>query len=89
MTSYPPDWTPRYIVSKGNGVGGPPIPPDEPVLVIRGQDVLALQMLDHYLALYARSEFVDPAVASDLSKHRDALVVWRRNNRDRIKAADR
>ena len=66
----------RYVVRKADGIGGAPIPEDEPCIVIRGQDRLALRMMDHYLAHYATVPLPDSTVLDELRQHRDAIVAW-------------
>ena len=87
-------WQNRYEVRKADGVGGDPIPDDEPVLVIRAQDVLALEMLDDYMAAYcnltgwsADDVEASPVIAR-VAAHREALVEWQKENRHRMKVAD-
>lgn len=82
-------WKPRYIVTKAPHVGGASIPDDEPCLVIRGQDELALKVLDYYMNTYLGSEFFDRKVYEELADHRHVLAEWRRTHRDKIKTADR
>lgn len=85
------DWKPRYIVRKTDGIDGPPIPDDEPVLVVRAQDELSLSVMDFYMARYnkiSRNE-ADDAVLKDLLRHRTALIEWQAANPDKIKRADR
>jgi hypothetical protein len=84
------EWKPRYLVRKADGVDGPPIPDDEPVLVIRAQDVLADVMMAAYLAHYqVLGAYYDPAVVADLKVHRTALQAWQAAHADAIKVADR
>jgi hypothetical protein len=87
-------WMPRYLVTKAPGVGGEPIPADEPVLVIRAQDELSLLMLDQYLLLYRTfyehfGTGADWRVIEDLQAHRDELERWQSDNPDSVKKADR
>lgn len=73
----PDGFNPRYIVHKAVGVGGPPIPEGEPVLVIRAQDRLALPLLEHYIRLYETlAADYDPQVVADLTDHLNALMQW-------------
>lgn len=62
-------WHPRYFVVKAPGVGGPQIPPDEPVLVIRAQDVLASTMLSVYIELPEIIGVLEEADRFDLADH--------------------
>lgn len=86
-------WQKRYVVRKADHVDGPPIPEDEPCLVIRAQDALALAAMDHYIALYRAvcSQSAIPgagsAVLEELDQHREAIVVWQAEHR--TKFADR
>ena len=66
----------RYVVQKAPHVGGAPIPEDEPCIVIRGQDVLALAMMDYYLDTYCNHPDADPTVLVELASHRDAIEAW-------------
>ncbi len=59
------------------------IPDDEPVLLIRGQDVLAVPLIASYLDLYDGS---DPAVVDQLQVHLDRMIEWQRTHP--TKAAD-
>lgn len=87
-----PEFRNRFVVSKADHVGGDPIPDDEPVLVIRAQDVLALEMLDDYTDAYRNltgftDEHESPVLAR-LKEHREELVRWQGENRSRMKLAD-
>lgn len=83
--------TPRYRVEKREGVKGPAIPDDEPYMVIRAQDKLAVIMMDTYLAAYDSlpAGARDPRVIDELLTHRADLVAWQEANRGRCKYADR
>lgn len=81
----------RYVVQKASWVGGEPIPPDEPCLVIRGQDVLAVEMLREYIRRYegiATSTRQRPLIM-DLHRHLLALMEWQDANPGKVKVADR
>lgn len=82
-------WQPRYLVRKAPGVGGPPIPEDEPVVVIRAQDKLALALFEMYQTWYEDDPDADLLVITDLDAHKDELVRWRHENAHKIKTADR
>ena len=83
-------WTPRYLVQKAPGVGGKPIPEDEPCLVIRGQDLQAVAMLKTYIAFYQTLGYAaDPKVIADLEEHLDALIEWQGDHAVDCKWADR
>lgn len=79
----------RYVVRKADGIGGDPIPEDEPVLVIRAQDVLAEEMMQFYIGSYYDLEGKDPAVEAELREHLADLRRWRTEHADRIKVPDR
>ena len=80
----------RYVVQKAPGIGGNPIPEDEPCIVVRAQDQLAIAVIDHYLAIY-RAILThgggDQRVLDELELHRDAIEVWQRHHPTKI--ADR
>ena len=82
----------RYVVQKAPGVGGTPIAEDEPCIVIRAQDKLALASIDYYLTLYATiTEAVGspsaPDVIAELYQHRHAIEEWQRTHPTKL--ADR
>lgn len=77
----------RYSVEKHPDVGGDPIPTDEPCIVIRGQDRLALSVLDFYLAMYRTYPGFDPRVVVELESHREDLILWQIDNPPKL--ADR
>ena len=79
----------RYVVQKAEGVGGKPIPEDEPCIVIRGQDVLASVMLELYLLMYARFEAPDFEVIAELTEHQSRLHEWQEQHLTSLKLADR
>lgn len=66
----------RYKVTKAEGIDGPPIPDDEPCLVIRAQDVLCARMLLIYLESYAALPEHDPQVLAELARHYAAVHEW-------------
>ena len=76
----------RYVVQKAPGIGGDPIPADEPCIVIRAQDKLALSVIDQYLALYRAicAYSVIPGAGSlvieELEQHRAAIEEWQRDH---------
>lgn len=79
----------RYVVTKAEGIGGDPIPPDEPCLVIRAQDVLAPGILDTYIARYNVLSAGDPGVVEELMVHRRKLTEWQMDHPGHVKVADR
>lgn len=78
----------RYVVQKAEGVEGDPIPADEPCLVVRGQDKLALETLEFYRTRYRQEEGFSDEVEARLVAERDDLVAWQAANPDRVKLAD-
>lgn len=66
----------RYVVRKADGIDGAPIPPDEPCIVIRAQDRLALNAIDHYIDLYSHVPEASGDVVDELEQHRDAIEAW-------------
>lgn len=83
------EWKPRYLVQKAPGVGGDPIPEDEPCLVIRAQDIMALATLRTYIEYYSIGRPWDYAVVVDLEAHLQALIDWQADHPDKVKWADR
>lgn len=77
----------RYVVRKADGVGGKPIPEDEPCLVIRGQDMLAVRMMRVYIDFYTLLEDYEDAVVDELNEHLDDLLSWQ--SAHGVKTADR
>ena len=76
----------RYVIQKAPGIGGDPIPEDEPCIVVRAQDRLALSVIDYYLAAYRGLEAtlgLGPTageVLEELEQHRNAIEAWQRNH---------
>jgi hypothetical protein len=79
----------RYIVEKNDGIPGAPIPEDEPCLVIRGQDIMAPFILQHYIDNYSQFAEADDDVIADLREHLGILLEWQMNNAESVKLADR
>lgn len=77
----------RYVVTKAPGIDGPPIPPDEPVLVIRAQDRLAVRMMRLYIDFYTLLDDHGDDVVDEMNEHLDALVMWQLEHP--VKTADR
>lgn len=77
----------RYVVRKADHVSGVPIPEDEPVLVIRAQDVLAVRMMRLYIDLYTLLPDHGDDVVDELNEHLDHLVEWQLEHP--VKTADR
>ena len=82
-------WAPRYLVQKAPGIGGPPIPEDEPCLVIRGQDILAPEILFDYIQKYEKEHGKDRAVSVECLRHLAVLIEWQGDHPDKVKVADR
>lgn len=83
------DWQPRYLIQKAPGVEGPPIPSDEPCLVIRGQDMLAPLMMSTYIERYKAMPGHDATVISELLSHLEQLILWQEAHPEKVKRADR
>jgi hypothetical protein len=69
---------PRYTAQKREGIGGPPIPGDEPFMLIRAQDVLALEMMEYYRNRYISlpRAMQDPQVLVELDQHHQSISMW-------------
>lgn len=77
----------RYVVRKADGVDGPPIPEDEPCLVIRAQDQLAARMMRLYIDMYTLLDDHGDDVVDEMNDHLDRLIEWQLTNP--VKTADR
>lgn len=66
------------------------IPDDEPVFLIRGQDVLAPDILDAYVEAYITNdeENYDENITIAVSGHANAIRQWQKEHPNKIKAAD-
>lgn len=51
------------------------IPEDEPVFLIRGQDIVAPQVL-HYWAIMAKSAGASDEIVTLVHKHADLMEAW-------------
>lgn len=51
------------------------IPDHEPVFLIRGQDMLAIPMLRHYIRIAKQAE-VNPDVIESVQKHIKRMEIW-------------
>lgn len=60
------------------------IPDDEPVLLIRGQDVLAVPMIDEYLDRYAELAGTDASLIDVLEAHRERVEAWQRSHTPKV-----
>jgi hypothetical protein len=82
---------PLYRVRKAPGVPGKPIPADEPILVVRGQDALAIPHTmaygDRYLATYG--DKADPKVMESIQRLAFQMFLYQTEHPDRVKMADR
>lgn len=61
---------------------------DEPVLLIRGQDILFLAVLQAYADAYAEQEKADPKISEQLDAHLDYAEQWQAKNAHLLKTAD-
>jgi len=59
------------------------IPADEPVFLLRGQDILAPDLLRLW-ATRLLSHGGDPQMASIVSSHADAMEVWQRDHKKKL-----
>ena len=59
------------------------IPYDEPVLLIRGQDVCALPVLDSWL-LHATAAGADDDVLRTVAEHRERIVAWQFDHETKV-----
>jgi hypothetical protein len=78
---------PRYVIQKAPGIGGSPIAEDEPCLIIRGQDILAIPMMNEYIRRYGEFQDADIEVWAELFEHRRALILWQQTHGKKV--ADR
>lgn len=79
----------RYVVRKAEGIGGDPIPDDEPCFVVRGQDVLAPALLGEYILRYREVPGYDPEVEAELSLLLMELGRWQASHFSTVKTADK
>lgn len=86
MTAQEQVWHSRYSV-RNNDPNASPIYDDEPCLVIRGQDFLAVSMLCAYMTAYEQLPGRDVNVELELHEHLRALIFWQ--GRHTVKVADR
>jgi hypothetical protein len=77
----------RYKVTKNYGIDGPPIDNNEPVLVIRAQDVLAPFIMLTYIEKYKELQGYDDLVVKELREHLSEIIKWQLYNP--VKVADR
>lgn len=60
------------------------IPDDEPVLLIRGQDGLAIPIIDDYIDYYSHAENGDLRVLDLLRKHRERIEAWQAEHGSKV-----
>ncbi len=60
------------------------IPDDEPVLLIRGQDDLAIPMLDDYIDFYEHYSERDERVLELLYRHRERIEDWQMHHGSKV-----
>lgn len=68
--------TPKYIVMRSDGK---PIPEDEPVFVIRAQDMLAVPAIRAY-ATMAEDACIPWSFIDDINQHLHRVKEWQNNN---------
>ncbi|HEX9272954.1 MAG TPA: hypothetical protein VGA01_12145 [Candidatus Binatia bacterium] len=61
---------------------------EEPVFLIRGQDILFCDILQAYMDAYAKQEKADPNIIKQLAYHLDYAEEWSALNDNRLKVAD-
>jgi hypothetical protein len=57
------------------------IPQDEPVFLLRAQDIFAPTMLKIYVALIQQSTSPDENIIRNTENHIEAMIQWQRNNK--------
>jgi hypothetical protein len=77
----------RYRVSKNYGIGGPPIENDEPILVVRAQDVLAPFIMLTYITKYKELVGFNNEIVTELQEHLGEIIKWQLDHP--VKVADR
>lgn len=60
------------------------IPDDEPVLLIRGQDGLALAIIGEYIDRYSRAADGDPRVLEFLQEHTKRIAAWQAEHGSKV-----
>jgi len=61
---------------------------NEPVFVIRAQDILSVPILDQYIHKYEKAGKIDPLFHRDLVKIKESFIRWQAENRTRLKLPD-
>lgn len=59
------------------------IPDDEPVLLIRGQDVCAVDAINAWIGA-ARSVGADPELIAGIERHRERVIEWQEDARWKV-----
>lgn len=60
------------------------IPEDEPVFLIRGQDVVAPSVLRHWVQLYREHETHSPSMAKMVLQHANAMEAWQKEHGSKV-----
>lgn len=66
----------------------PTIPEEEPVLILRGKDVYALECVDHWLDLAMDGGKVSQEKLDTVRLHRDAMLAFKRKYPERMHIPD-
>ena len=64
------------------------IPDDEPVFLLRAQDINALATLHEYGHLTRKSQNPNPAILKGVSRQIGRFINWRKSHTDSVKPAD-
>lgn len=64
------------------------IPRDEPVFLLRAQDLNALATLQEYGRLVMLSSSPDPAILEGVKRQTGRFINWRKRHTDSVKPAD-
>lgn len=75
----------KYVVTRTDGT---PVPEDEPYFVIRGKDVLAVNMLRHYIDCLNILGLMNAQIFREAVGHLNRLSDWQDANRDKVKIPD-
>jgi hypothetical protein len=67
-----------------NRVSDEPIPDDEPIFILRGRDLYAINALNYYLSLTEKDSIQNKLVL----KRIEVFKEFKRNNADRMKIPD-
>lgn len=59
------------------------IPDDEPVLLVRGQDVMAVPTIEAWIR-GARKVGVDPALLDAMEQHRTRVIEWQADHGNKV-----